>query len=90
MGTMGFDEALQILKESGSVARQGWNGKNMYLFLVSENEYELAQYARSPGETRGRLTQKPWIAMRTADGCVVPWLASQSDLLEEDWVDKSE
>ena len=71
---MNFGEALETLKDSGDnkVARRGWNGKNMYLKLQRPDE-------------NSKMTL-PYIYMFTACGNNVPWLASQTDLLAEDWV----
>lgn len=71
---MNFGQALETLKAGKRVARTGWDGKGMWLALV-----------RSENRTRTTLRLLPWIGMKTADGCFVPWLASQTDLLAEDW-----
>lgn len=86
-----FGFALFLLKEGHRVARAGWNGKGMWLALVrpcSENDpprYKPGYIA--VGEEIEGLTRLPWIGMRTADNGFVPWLASQTDMLAEDWVD---
>lgn len=77
---MDFGGAIKALKEGKLVARAGWNGKGMWLALV-----EGYQVGFHPGITGRRLL--PWIGMKTADGAFVPWLASQSDMLAEDWVE---
>lgn len=90
-GTFDFGVALSLLKDGHRVARQGWNGKGMWLALVrpcSENDpprYKPGYIA--VGEEIEGLTRLPWIGMRTADNGFVPWLASQTDVLAEDWVD---
>lgn len=74
---MEIGEAVHALKDGKRVARSGWNGKNMFLFLVHGGEVMLG----------GAITDAlPYVAMRTADAKVVPWLCSQTDLLAEDWV----
>lgn len=77
---MSFGDALAALKAGKRVARTGWNGKGMWLVLV---EPEALISCLGPDE----LLQLPWIGMKTADECFVPWLASQTDLLAEDWVE---
>jgi hypothetical protein len=67
-----FSEALDHLKGGESVQREGWNGKGMWLRI------------QQPGEL-DKMTV-PFIYMYTTDGEFVPWLASQTDLLSEDWV----
>lgn len=81
-----FSGALIDLTYGLRVARRGWNGKGMWLKLVPGNEHELApglldHKAENPCNPR----MLPWIGMKTADGGFVPWLASQTDLLANDW-----
>jgi hypothetical protein len=70
-----FDDALLALKRGYRVAREGWNGKGMWLFHVET--WTL------PG-TDSRVLL-PFIAMKTADDKIVPWLCSQTDMLAGDW-----
>lgn len=80
---MNFSHALELLKTGGVVARAGWNGKGMWLTLVTGWNGTLgAPVGRLPHGWKGHA---PFIAMYTADGFLVPWLASQTDLLAEDW-----
>lgn len=71
---MNFGDALQALKSGSKVERRGWNGKGMWLVHV-----------RDWGGIGVILPVAPFIAMRTADEKMVPWLASQTDILAEDW-----
>lgn len=72
-----FSEALKALKAGKRIARAGWNGKNMFLFIMYENSIiEIND---------GRFVIKNYIAMLTAQETIVPWVASQSDLMFEDW-----
>jgi len=73
-----FGTALIFLKRGMTVRRAGWNSKGMYLML---QQVEIFAVKRN-GEA---LRVLPWIGMRTADACWVPWLASQTDLLASDW-----
>jgi len=66
-----FSEALEIIKQGGVVTREGWNGKGMWIALMT-TEVSLDM---------GR----PYIFMKTIDDQLVPWVASQTDLLAEDW-----
>ena len=77
--TFSFSEALKHLKTGRRVARRGWNGKGMHLYLAADPIVTVA------GETiRGQAC----IVMFTAAGLHQPgWLASQADLLAEDWVE---
>lgn len=82
----GFDIAINAIKKGHRVARAGWNGKGMFLFLVPER---VSRAYDSPlnalAEPGAMITRKSYVAIRAADGTIVPWLASQSDLLERDW-----
>jgi len=70
--SFGFGLALESLKSGHRVARSGWNGKGMWLHLQTPDE--------------GSKMSLPYIYMKTADNKLVPWLASQTDLLSEDWM----
>jgi hypothetical protein len=82
---MDFSDALYLLKDGHKVAREGWNGKGMWLTLtdswtaVFSADHPLKSL---PPEWQG---YSPFIAMYTADKKLVPWLASQTDILAEDW-----
>lgn len=69
---MNFGQALERLKVGQKVCRAGWNGKGMWLALQSPTPLS-------------KMTL-PYIYMFTAQGDLVPWLASQTDVLAEDWV----
>lgn len=77
-----FSDALYFLKhESVKVARQGWNGKGMFLTYIDE----WGAGVTNPADFTG-TSVSPFIAMKTEDNKLVPWLASQTDLLAVDWV----
>ncbi len=69
---MTFDKALVLLKAGYGVSRQGWNGKNMHVELQIP-------------DTNSKMTL-PYLFMVTADQRLVPWVASQTDILADDWV----
>jgi hypothetical protein len=69
--SLNFGQALEHLKSGGKVARVGWNGKGMWLALQRP-------------EAGSKMTL-PYIYMSTVTGDLVPWLASQTDVLAEDW-----
>lgn len=75
---MDFGWALNVLGHGDRVCRSGWNGKGMYLFMVTG--WEITNPDGSP-----ELEKYPFIAMKTADNKLVPWLASQTDVLANDW-----
>lgn len=77
-GTMCFATALEQIKRGERVARQGWNGKGMWLAL---------NRAKGATTVYDRIVwASDFIVMKTADEHLVPWAASQTDLLAEDWV----
>jgi hypothetical protein len=67
-----FGEALEKLKAGHSVAREGWNGKGMWIKLQRP-------------DTMSKMSL-PYLYMSTVDRRLVPWLASQTDLLADDWM----
>lgn len=74
-----FGQAIELLKSGYKLARKGWNGKGMYITYVSPDQWQVDKY-------ESHLNSLPWVGMKTADDSFVPWLASQSDILAEDWV----
>lgn len=86
---MTFGLAIEALKAGKRVARAGWNGKGMWLAYVSEVGYGVGLKVIAPyGAGNSSVVVPdllPWIGMKTADNGFVPWLASQTDMLAEDW-----
>jgi len=92
--TFDFSEALQLLKHDFTprvkVARTGWNGRNMWIakqdgypdgIAINENT------AKATGLAVGTTVRfAPYLMLHSADGTMVPWLPSQTDLMAEDWV----
>lgn len=81
-----FGEALEALKDGCCVARTGWNGKGMFLFLVKGSTFEVNKAPLLGIYPEGtKVEYHTHIDMKTAQGYVIPWLASQADVLAEDW-----
>lgn len=80
-----YSKALKALRKGARIARAGWNGKGMYLvhFSPVSHGMEILRVLDIDGGTEYPLL--PFILMKTADDCYVPWLASQTDMLEDDW-----
>lgn len=77
---MSFGAALFALKAGERVARIGWNGKGMWLALIHPGNAIFKQFGAA-------LPMLPCIGMKTATGEMCPgWLASQTDMLAEDWM----
>lgn len=81
---MNFSEALDLIKQGKKLARSGWNGKGMFLYHVPANEYAAVTDVAKK-EFGEKVPYGAYIAMKTAQNNVVPWLASQTDLLADDW-----
>jgi ferritin len=69
---LGFGDALLYLKDGKKVTRLGWNGKGIFLALQTPDE--------------NSKMKRPYIYIVPGEEWVVPWVASQADLLSEDWV----
>lgn len=84
---MDFGKALEALKAGKKVARAGWNGKGMFVFLVPGSVFKVNRPPLLGIYPDGTVVTNyhAHIDMKTADGQVVPWLASQTDVLAEDW-----
>lgn len=97
---MNFGQAIEAIKQGEKITREGWNGKGMWLYYVPANSYPAQTEAAKSywGSKEGSVFTSPpagipvplvpygaYIAMKTAQENVVPWLASQTDVLAEDW-----
>lgn len=81
-----FGDALRWLKEGKRVARTGWNGKGMFLFLVPGSQFTVNRPPLNVIYPEGTVIDyRSHIDMKTADGSIVPWVCSQTDALAEDW-----
>lgn len=66
-----FGTAIRALKDGQRATRVGWNGRGMHIELQVPD--------------KGSKMSRPYIFMKTVDGDLVPWVASQSDILADDW-----
>lgn len=98
--SLNFGQAIEALKNAKLVARDGWNGKGMYLYLnpgsspsmppTSEHGHKMLINGIDAKlydlGVVGTTVRTPNVNMRAADGSTVTgWLASQTDILAEDW-----
>jgi hypothetical protein len=81
---MTFGLAVEAMKQGFRASRRGWNGKDMFVYYVPANNYK-ATTDIAKTEFGESVPYGAYIAMKTAQGNVVPWLASQTDMLSEDW-----
>lgn len=113
MNTLDFGQAIKALKEGKRVARQGWNGKGMFVFERPADELTVSmivekvkslpesvktffkgQFSWTKSESESgkgpenvKVKFGAYLCMYAADGSIVNgWLASQTDILAEDWI----
>jgi len=87
---MNFGQAIEAIKEGKKVARNGWNGKGMFIYLVRGADIERDNLRNEADKhisrEYGLVKINSHVDMKAADGSiVVGWLASQTDMLAEDW-----
>jgi len=81
-----FSEALIHIKAGRRLAREGWNGKGMFVFLVPGSEFKVNREPLLSMLGEGTVVQyHAHIDMKTQQGYIVPWVVSQADLLADDW-----
>lgn len=84
---LGFGAVLEALELGYRAAREGWNGKGMFIYLVPGSEFEVNRAPLLGIFDAGRQIEfRPHLDMFTADGQVVVWTISQSDALAKDWM----
>ncbi len=85
--SLDFSQVLLHIKAGQKVARAGWNGKGMFVFLVPGSTFNVNRAPLLGIYPEGtEVNYHAHIDMRTADGQIVPWLCSQTDMLANDWV----
>lgn len=93
-GIGSFSNALDAMKAGYRIARQGWNGKGMWAAVGSMKPDVIHSSQLNEGHMRdvaaanddGMVTIRPSMYMRTANGEIVAWTASQTDILADDWI----
>lgn len=84
-----FGLALRYLRGGARLSRAGWNGKRMFIVLQAGYPDGIAinkNTAEATGIPEGTVCAfRPYLMMKTVDGEFVPWVASQTDLLADDW-----
>lgn len=86
---MDFSQALKQVKGGYRISRSGWNGKGMYIVYQKGYPDGIAinkNTSDATGIAEGTVCRfLPYLMMWTADNSFVPWLASQTDILADDW-----
>ena len=81
--TFGF--AIELLKQGQKLSRKGWNGQGMFIYWVSAGAYPPKMPVADDYFEGKDVPYRDYIAMKTVNDEVVPWVASQTDMLAEDW-----
>lgn len=82
---LSFGLAIEAMKMGKKVARAGWNGKGMFLFVIQGSNDIAKLHGYGFGEMLNEPAFRDAIFMRTVDNQLVPWTASQTDVLADDW-----
>ena len=84
---MNFGQAIESLRQGKRVQRKGWNGKGMFIYLQKGSSISKEQGRNEVlSGMEGEIVVNPHIDMKTADDSIcIGWLASQTDMLAEDW-----
>ena len=85
---MKFGEAIELIKKGKRVQRKGWNGKNQYIELATNISYKntKCEIINAEHDAIGNTA----IAFVGTSGVQLGWLASQADMLAEDWIEVEE
>lgn len=83
---MKFTEALEHARKGAKISREGWNGKAMFVFLVNGDNIKVAIHEAHGDPKKDGYDVRDFLMMFTAQRDLVPWVASQTDLLAEDWL----
>ncbi len=79
---LSFGDAVQAAGVGHKIARSGWNGNGMFVFTICGNCWEFS----CDVDGVDGLDTLPFLCMKTSNNKLVPWLASQSDVLAHDWI----
>ena len=83
---MTFGMAIEAMKRGKKVARKGWNGKGQFVYYVpADRYYAKTPAAKSIAAPDGKVSYRPYFALKTAQGDVATWVPSISDCVAEDW-----
>lgn len=83
-----FADVVLGLSQGKRYSRDGWNGKDMFIFLVNGSTFQVNRPPLLGIYPEGtQINYRPHIDMRCANGDIVVWTASQSDILADDWIE---
>jgi hypothetical protein len=84
LDALSFGHAVEAAKAGHKITRAGWNGKGMFVYYVPANTY-ATQTEAARSHFGDSVPYRAYLAMKTVDNDVVPWMASQTDILANDW-----
>lgn len=83
---MNFGDAIAMLKNGNKVARKGWNGKGLFVYLVGANKYKaITKVAKDYFGEDAMVSYNPYMAIKNVDESISTWVPSVNDCLAEDW-----
>lgn len=86
LGAMSFGHAVEMMKAGHKVARTGWNGKGMFVYLVPPAAYPVQTGAAKSHFGEGSMVPyNAYLAIKGVDGAVSTWVHSDDDVLANDW-----
>ena len=84
---MSFGIAVELAKKGVKIAREGWNGRGMFVYYVPANSYKsCTEIGSSIADENGMVSYEPYFAIRNVKGTVSTWVPSINDCLAEDWI----
>lgn len=83
---MNFGKALEEMKTGKAIARDGWNGKGMFVYFVAGGSYPAQMdIAKQIEKEYGEVKYNPYMAIKNVNGTVSTWVPSVNDCLATDW-----
>lgn len=85
---MNFGEALEKLKQGLKLKRLGWNGKGMFVYLVTGGNYKVqTDSIKDFADENGTVKYNPYFAIKNVNNSISTWVPSVNDCLAEDWLE---
>ena len=82
-----FGLAVEGVKLGKKIAREGWNGKGMFVYYVPANKYPFStEVGKSLANEDGKVSYNAYLAIKNVNGTVSTWVPSINDVLAEDWL----
>ena len=87
MEKLTFGEAVEAVKLGKKIAREGWNGKGMFVYYVPANKYPFStEIGKELADDEGKVYYNSYLAIKNVNGTVSTWVPSINDVLAEDWL----